>query len=70
MLSARLLDSLAVVSGSSLERDVLPHLPAGTLRAYMVRRANFLDIGTPESYARAAVHLADRITKPTAAGRP
>jgi len=70
LLSERLLDSLAAVSGSSLERDVLPHLPAGTLRAYIVRRANFLDIGTPESYARAAVHLAARNTKPMAPGRP
>ncbi len=70
LLSAQLLNSLAVESGSSLERDVLPHLPAGTLRSYVVRRANFLDIGTPESYARAAVHLAARITKPMPAGRP
>jgi NDP-sugar pyrophosphorylase family protein len=68
LLSARLLDSLAVVSGSSLERDILPHLPAGTLRSYVVRRANFLDIGTPESYARAEAHLAARNRKPMAAG--
>ena len=70
LLSARLLDSLAAMSGSSLERDVLPRLPAGTLRSYIVRRANFLDIGTPESYARAAVYLAARNTKPMAPGRP
>lgn len=69
LLSARLLDSLAAGGyGSSLERDVLPHLPAGTLRSYVVRRANFLDIGTPESYARAAAHLAARNRKPMAAG--
>src|SRR6185437_1434933 len=57
LLSAQLLNSLGAVSGGSLERDVLPRLPAGTLRSYVVRQANFLDIGTPESYARAAVHL-------------
>ena len=68
LLSARLLDTLATIYGSSLERDVLPRLPAGTLRAYVVRRANFLDIGTPESYARAAAHLAARNRKPMAAG--
>jgi NDP-sugar pyrophosphorylase family protein len=69
LLSAQLLDSLAVASGSSLERDVLPHLPAGMLRSHVIRRANFIDIGTPESYARAAVHLAARNTKPMAAER-
>lgn len=69
LLSARLLDSPAIRSGSALERDVLPQLPAGTLRGYVVRRANFLDIGTPESYARAASRLAARNRKPMAAGR-
>ncbi|MGA9724145.1 MAG: nucleotidyltransferase family protein [Candidatus Binatus sp.] len=68
LLSAQLLDSLASMSGSSLEHDVLPRLPAGTLRSYVVRRANFLDIGTPESYAQAALHLAARNRKPMAAG--
>ena len=69
LLSARLLDSLAVRAGSSLECDVLPQLPAGTLRGYVVGRANFIDIGTPESYARASLHLAARNRKPMAAGR-
>ena len=69
LLSSRLLDSIAAGSSSSLERDVLPHLPAGTLRAFVVRAANFLDIGTPESYARAARHLAARNRRPTAAER-
>jgi mannose-1-phosphate guanylyltransferase len=69
LLSARLLDSLALKSGSSMERDVLPNLPAGTLLSYIVHRANFLDIGTPESYARAPAHLAGRKRRPMAAGR-
>ncbi len=58
LLSAQLLDSLTVATGSSLERDVLPHLRGGTLRSYLVGRANFFDIGTPESYTRAAAHIA------------
>lgn len=69
MLSARLLDSPTFASGSSLERDVLPHLAAGTLRAYSVGHANFLDIGTPESYALAAAHLSYRARKQVAEGR-
>jgi NDP-sugar pyrophosphorylase family protein len=64
LLSAQLLDSLAVGDGSSLERDFLPHLAAGTLRSYIVRHANFFDIGTPESYARAAVYFAAGVAKP------
>jgi NDP-sugar pyrophosphorylase family protein len=66
LLSAQLLNSRAVTSGSSLERDVLSRLPAGTLRAYVVRQANFFDIGTPESYTRAAMYLAARNAKPLA----
>jgi NDP-sugar pyrophosphorylase family protein len=69
LLSAQLLNSLVIAPASSLERDILPRMPAGTLRAYVVRRANFIDIGTPESYARAATHLAARNVKPLA-GRP
>jgi NDP-sugar pyrophosphorylase family protein len=69
LLSAQLLDVLVVMPNLSLERDVLPHLPAGTLRAHIVRDADFLDIGTPESYARAAAHLATRSTKTIAAVR-
>jgi len=64
LLSAELLDSLTVATGSSLERDVLAHLPAGTLRSYLVRRANFFDIGTPESYARATAHIAAGSARP------
>ncbi len=63
MLSGRLLNSLLAGSGSSLERDVLPHLPQGTLRPYLVQGGNFIDIGTPESYADAAKHFAARSAK-------
>jgi NDP-sugar pyrophosphorylase family protein len=69
LLSAQLLNSPVVVSASSLERDVFTRLPAGSLRAYVDRRANFLDIGTPESYARASVYLGARTAKPIG-GRP
>ena len=68
MLSARLLNSLPGL-GSSLEHDVLPHLSTGTLYAYLVPEASFLDIGTPESYARAAAHLAGRNSKTIAEAR-
>lgn len=53
LLSAKLLDSMAANAGSSLERDILAKLPNGTLRAHILERANFVDIGTPESYAHA-----------------
>ena len=69
LLSARLLDSLVIMPNLSLEHDVLPHLPKGTLRAYPVSDGNFLDIGTPESYSRAAALLAARnIKRPVALG--
>lgn len=67
-LSAHLLDSLTVAAGSSLERDILPHLEAGTLRAHFTGRANFFDIGTPASYALAAAHFSVRTTKPITEG--
>lgn len=53
LLSARLLDTLASYGKSSLERDVLPKLPKGSMRGHVVAPTNFIDIGTPESYARA-----------------
>jgi NDP-sugar pyrophosphorylase family protein len=53
LLSAKLLDSMAANAGPSLERDVLAKLPSGALRAHILKRANFIDIGTPESYAHA-----------------
>jgi mannose-1-phosphate guanylyltransferase len=53
MLSARLLDIVAAGTGSSLERDVFQALPPGSLAA-MAGRYRFIDIGTPDSLARAA----------------
>ncbi len=38
----------------SIERDVFPTMLARTLRAHRYPDATFLDIGTPEDYARAA----------------
>jgi mannose-1-phosphate guanylyltransferase len=70
LLSAQLLDSLTVATGSSLERDILPHLPAGALRSYIVGQADFFDIGTPESYARAAAHIAAGAAKPMRVSNP
>ncbi len=57
LLSADLLDSMAANAGSSLERDVLAKLPNGTLRAHILGRANFVDIGTPESYVHAGAFI-------------
>ena len=68
ILSARMLDSITIASGS-LERDVLSRLAPRALRAYLVGRTNFVDIGTPESYALAASHLPTRTAKILAEGR-
>ncbi len=57
LLSAKLLDSMAANAGSSLERDVLAKLPNETLRAHILKRASFVDIGTPESYAHAGAFI-------------
>jgi mannose-1-phosphate guanylyltransferase len=70
LLSAQFLDSLTVATGSCLERDILPSLPAGTLRSHIVRRAKFFDIGTPESYACAAAHIAAGAAKPITVSNP
>jgi mannose-1-phosphate guanylyltransferase len=64
LLSARLLDEIARGSAASLEREVFQRLPKGTLAAFAGRFA-FVDIGTPESLARAA-----EILIPGAAARP
>lgn len=48
---------LAIVNGSdgaSLERDILEKLPPGTLHAHRADGARFVDIGTPDSLARAS----------------
>jgi mannose-1-phosphate guanylyltransferase len=52
LLSAPLLDEIAGSAAASLERDVFERLPAGSLAA-IAGRFNFIDIGTPESLARA-----------------
>ncbi len=45
---------VANTDGSSLEKDVFQTLPASTLAAYYAGNVPFIDIGTPESLARAA----------------
>jgi len=62
LLSANLLDSMAANAGPSLERDVLAKLPNGTLRAHILKRANFVDIGTPESYGHAGAFIRQQTT--------
>ncbi len=57
LLSARLLDEIAVGAAASLEKDVFERLPPGTLAAH-VGRYRFIDIGTPDSLANAAQVLA------------
>jgi NDP-sugar pyrophosphorylase family protein len=52
LLSRRCLDTMSGAAPLSLERDVFPVLAAqGRIYGYMVE-APFIDIGTPESYAR------------------
>jgi NDP-sugar pyrophosphorylase family protein len=53
LFSARLLDQIAAGAAVSLERDVFERLAPGTLAAF-AGRFGFVDIGTPESLARAA----------------
>jgi mannose-1-phosphate guanylyltransferase len=52
LMSARLLDSIAAGGQTSLERDVLEKLPPRSLAAF-TGCDRFIDIGTPESLARA-----------------
>ena len=53
LLSAGLLDDIAAGEAASIERDVFERLPSGSLAAF-AGRFRFIDIGTPESLARAA----------------
>jgi NDP-sugar pyrophosphorylase family protein len=53
ILSAALLDQIASGEAKSIEYDVFQRLPAGSLAAY-AGRFDFIDIGTPESFAAAA----------------
>lgn len=61
-LSAALLDDIAAGSARSLEREVFQMLPPGSLAA-MVGCNRFVDIGTPESLARAADVLSPSVAK-------
>ena len=56
LMSASFLDAIASGQAASLERDVFEKLPAGSLAA-LPGHFNFIDIGTPESYASAASAL-------------
>jgi mannose-1-phosphate guanylyltransferase len=57
LLSQDLLDDIADGDAVSLERDVFERLPAGTLAAH-AGCFPFIDIGTPESLARAGAAVA------------
>jgi len=57
LFSAAFLDRLAAGEAVSLERDVLERLPPGTLHAVVVH-GRFIDIGTPDSLARAPAVIA------------
>ena len=52
ILSAKLLDSIASGTATSLEKHVFEHLPPRSLAAFG-ECSNFIDIGTPESLAMA-----------------
>ena len=52
LFSAELLDEIAAGNASSLEREVFARAPSGSLDAF-TGRFPFIDIGTPESLARA-----------------
>jgi len=56
LMSAAFLDAIASGPATSLERDIFEKLPAGSLAA-LPGYFNFIDIGTPESYASAASAL-------------
>jgi len=57
LLSRAGLAALAAATGPSLERDFLATLPPGSLLAARVPVARFIDIGTPDSLARAGTLL-------------
>ncbi|HKO07885.1 MAG TPA: nucleotidyltransferase family protein [Alphaproteobacteria bacterium] len=66
LFSRRLLDEIAAGTAASLERDVFERLPAGSLAA-LAGRYRFIDIGTPESFARAAEMLGGLVPEAAAA---
>ncbi|MFA7431447.1 MAG: nucleotidyltransferase family protein [Rhodospirillaceae bacterium] len=53
LLSRAALDTLAVMTGPSLESDFLACLPPGTIHAFIPETVSFIDIGTPETLAGA-----------------
>ncbi len=57
ILSAKLLDSIASGTATSLEKHVFERLPPRSLAAF-AECSNFIDIGTPESLAMAAKFFA------------
>jgi NDP-sugar pyrophosphorylase family protein len=60
LFSAALLDEIAAGDASSLEREVFAAAPAGSFNAFAGRFA-FIDIGTPESLARAGAVIGARV---------
>lgn len=67
LFSAAFLDRLAAGDAVSLERDVLEKLPPGTLNAAVVH-GRFIDIGTPDSLARAPAVIAGAMVAGALAG--
>lgn len=59
LLSSELLEEVESGRNCSLEREILPRWIGRGLYAKMYERARFLDIGTPEDYARAEQMLSD-----------
>ncbi len=60
LVSAALLATIPGDRAVSLERDVFEKQAPGTLAAFVDRKARFVDIGTPESWAGAAPIVAGR----------
>lgn len=56
LLSSVLLDTIARSAKASIERDIFPMLPPGTLHAF-AGDFEFIDIGTPESLTTASTIL-------------
>jgi NDP-sugar pyrophosphorylase family protein len=57
------LNMIAALGRGSLEREILPRLPIGSICAYR-SAASFIDIGTPESFARAARWPLEAMNRP------
>jgi NDP-sugar pyrophosphorylase family protein len=59
LFNRNILNAIAKTGRGSLERDFLEAMPPGAIHAF-TSPGSFLDIGTPESFARAAAFLEDR----------